>query len=192
MESLIMPILASIFFLIVTYLIKKNIIDNKEPKDNTLSVKDSSGKIRNILIQGSFNSGYLEKLLLEEYEFEDRVEDVLKKYKKRNKDFNFNKNKYIDFLLDMNDTQVGVIVRTKHNVPVKEYYKTIKEEYPSLDELVLIFNSEIPSIYKDKDEEIQSKIKFISSPNGRKLFEKVNNVLNSEFIQEKNITKKSS
>jgi len=192
MESLVIPILASIFFLIVTYLIKKNIIDNKEPKDNTLSVKDSSGKVRNILIQGSFNSGYLEKLLLEEYEFEDRVEDVLKKYKKRNKDFNFNKNKYIDFLLDMNDTQVGVIVRTKHNVPVKEYYKIIKEEYPSLDELVLIFNSEIPSVYKDKDEEIQSKIKFISSPNGRKLFEKVNNVLNSEFIQEKNITKKSS
>jgi len=192
MESLVIPILASIFFLIVTYLIKKNIIDNKEPKDNTLSVKDSSGKVRNILIQGSFNSGYLEKLLLEEYEFEDRVEDVLKKYKKRNKDFNFYKNKYIDFLLDMNDTQVGVIVRTKHNVPVKEYYKIIKEEYPSLDELVLIFNSEIPSVYKDKDEEIQSKIKFISSPNGRKLFEKVNNVLNSEFIQEKNITKKSS
>ena len=147
-------------------------------KTTILKITDENGKIKRVIHVGSLSSESIQPLLMEEYLFEDKVEKILNNYKKSRENFNFERNHSVDFILKFNGKIIALEVKTKLNKPSGKYLDFLKRSHPNVNELMFIFNSEIPAeyleAYKDRKE-----VKFISSPREKGLTEKLYNVLDS-------------
>ena len=176
--SVIASLLAGVAVPLVFYFAKKSMTSKVSHKRTLLKIIDENGKIKRLMHVGNLSAESIQPLLMEEYLFEDKVEKILNNYKKTHANFNFQRNHSVDFIIELNSKIIALEVKTKLNQPSNKYLDFLKKSHPDVNELMFLFNSEIPTeyldIYKDKKE-----VKFISSPREKGLAEKLFNVLDS-------------
>ena len=165
----------------VAALLFKYFLDLREKRSSRIvNVTDTKGKVFSILVEGKTDARYIGKVLENEYLLEDKVEKILTNYKKKHSNFNFHKNHHVDFLLEFNDKTIAVEVKSSGSVVQNEYIKNIKVKYPEVSELLLIFDSDIPSNLQSRFSD-DNFVKFVTSPRGKALKEKVVNVLDEKI-----------
>lgn len=189
MTELIITMLAGLGVPALTLLIKYYLDAKDAHSKKYVEVKNSNGKKFSLIVEGKVEEELIRKLLKEEYAFEDQVERILKNYKAKNESFKYFKNSHVDFILEMNNKTIALEAKTNSNRPLKLHYEKVKENHPEVDELLFLFNSEIPKKYFDEYKG-KNDVKFISSPRGKALSNKITNVLDQEFIKS-HITKPS-
>jgi hypothetical protein len=180
MLSAAVSLLASIVAPYIVYLVKRNI--KNTPNERVLEITDSEGRDRTIVHVGKFDKENIKSALISEYDFENKIENSLKKYKKNHKDFEFKRNKTVDFLVKMNGKIIALEAKSGNNIPSDRYYKKLKSSHPEIDELIFLFNSEIPESYLARYKN-RKDIKFISAPREKGLEAKINNILNQELAR---------
>ena len=100
---------------------------------------------------------------------------------RKNKGFSCNRNHSVDFLLKVPGHVIGLEVKTNYSLPSKKYFDTVKQSHPELDQLIFLFNSEIPNKFLETYEN-DNFVKFISSPQEKKLSEELISILNKSMI----------
>ncbi|EJL6474594.1 hypothetical protein ACVTD8_16255 [Vibrio cholerae] len=180
MTEVIISLLAGLGVPVLAVLFSK-IVDLKAARSEKLViVRSSTGKESNLKVSATADKNAILRLLEEEYQFENSVEKILNKYKSKHKEFDFYKNDYVDFILKQNDKIIALEAKTSSNLPAKEYLDKIRSRHPEVSDLVLLFNSEIPSKYFDEYKG-KNNVTFVSAPRNKSLSDKIVNVLNKEF-----------
>jgi hypothetical protein len=181
MLSAAASLLVSVIAPYLVYILKRKI--TKSPQKRVLEITDSDGRDRTIIHVGKFDKEHIKSTLTNEYDFEKKIENSLKKYKRNHhKDFEFKRNKTVDFLLKINGKIIAIEAKSGNNVPSERNYKKLKNNHPEIDELIFLFNSEIPESYLNRYRN-QKGIQFISAPREKGLEAKITNILNQEFAR---------
>ncbi|EOW4146721.1 hypothetical protein ACOW9W_004017 [Vibrio parahaemolyticus] len=172
-------------------IIFKLFLDAREKRvSRVVNVKDVKGKNFTIIMEGKTDINYISKVLENEYLLEDKVEKIFSEYKRKHSDFSYHKNKVVDFLLEYNDKKIAVEVKSSGSIVHRDYIKYLKDSHPDVTELLFVFDSDIPTDIKNAF--VNDKfVKFVSSPRGKALKEKVTNTLNHEFYHPHNKAFKS-
>lgn len=169
----------------IAYIIKRTFIDKKfSEKDREVIINDSKGVSSNIIINGEISVDKIKDHLNEIYNLEKELKKALDFYKKSNSKIVYKNNKFVDYIVEHEGKIIGIEAKTSKNIPSKSYLENLKKEHPEIDDLIYVFNSKVPQEYLSKYQN-NNKIKFISSPNGKQLKEKITNILNSEFRVDK-------
>lgn len=176
--SLLASVIAGFAVPFVYYFFKKRFEWQDSRKEKLLTITDENGKVRNIIMHGGVTPKNIQPLLMEEFLFENKVEKILNSYKNSHKNFNFQRNHSVDFLLRINDKVIALEVKTGKNKPTRQYVEFLKETHPDVNELMFLFNSDIPSEYLDAYKG-RNEVKFISSPREKGLTQKLFNVLDT-------------
>nr|WP_256833681.1 hypothetical protein [Pseudomonas oleovorans] len=180
--SVFVSLAASVLAPLLVYLAKKKIIIS--PQKRTLKVTDSDGRDRTIVYAGRLDEEHIASTLSTEYELERKIEKILKKYKRNHKDFEVRRNKLVDFVVKMNGRIIAIEAKTGNNRPSEKYYKKLRDSHPEIDELIFLFNSEIPESYTKKYRDYLG-VHFISAPREKGLEHKIVNTLNQLFFRKK-------
>ncbi|MDV5097289.1 hypothetical protein RYH74_08305 [Pseudomonas sp. LSJ-87] len=176
MEELIITTAVAVLIPVIGALLKK-VVGKAAVKNMQLTIKDINGKEQKIEYSGELDLDVVQRLVEKEYELEAKVENILKRYKKQNKNFHYTKNHSVDFLLRFSNHVVGLEVKRNNSLPSKKYFNSVKESHPELEQLLFLFDSEVPQRYLHAYEN-DSFVKFISSPREKNLSEKLTSYLN--------------
>lgn len=181
MDEMIISVAVAILIPVIAFLAQKGLEKTFKNKTTHLILKDSYGKEQKITYTGKITLDAIQKIVKKEHTFESKVEQILKKYMRKNKGFSFNRNHSVDFLLKVPGHVIGLEVKTNYSLPSKKYFDTVKQSHPELDQLIFLFNSEIPNKFLETYEN-DNFVKFISSPQEKKLSEELISILNKSMI----------
>lgn len=181
MDELIISTAVALLIPLITVLAKKALKKTFDGKMTQLIVKDTNGKEQKISYSGKVELGAIQKIVEKEYAFESKVEQILKAYMKKNKGFSYTKNHSVDFLLKFSGHVIGLEVKRNYSLPSKKYFNAVKETHPDLEQLLFLFDSEIPEKYLHAYEN-DDFVKFISSPREKKLSEKIISILDQKRV----------
>lgn len=181
MDELIISTAVALLIPLITVLAKKVLKKTFDGKMTQLIVKDTNGKEQKISYSGKVELGAIQKIVEKEYAFESKVEQILKAYMKKNKGFSYTKNHSVDFLLKFSGHVIGLEVKRNYSLPSKKYFNTVRETHPDLEQLLFLFDSEVPEKYLHAYEN-DDFVKFISSPREKKLSEKIISILDQKKV----------
>jgi hypothetical protein len=181
MDELIISTAVALLIPLITILAKKALKKTFDGKMTQLIVKDTNGKEQKISYSGKVELEAIQKIVEKEYAFESKVEQILKTYMKKNKGFSYTKNHSVDFLLKFSGHVIGLEVKRNYSLPSKKYFNTVKETHPDLEQLLFLFDSEVPEKYLHAYEN-DDFVKFISSPREKKLSEKIKSILDQKRV----------
>ncbi|RWX52744.1 hypothetical protein [Photobacterium chitinilyticum] len=186
MDSLIAVLAAGSLIPTIAIIIKKLVIDQVFKNINKeIKIESSSGKSRNYLVNADIDEREIMRIIESEIDFEMVVRKSLNKYINKNRkqkltvldDYN------ADFIVEMDGKKVAVEAKSNLDNFKAIWAKHYIDGNENINELILVVNSKISEqIRLDIEDAIgDSRVKFISSPNGRRLNESLENLLNTEF-----------
>ncbi|MFJ3117737.1 hypothetical protein ACIPI6_14470 [Pseudomonas protegens] len=182
MDEVIVSTVVAFLIPAIAFLAQKGLEKTFKNRTTHIIVKDEHGKEQKIIYTGKIKLDAIQKIVQKEYAFEVKVEQILKKYMRKNKKFSFNRNHSVDFLLNVPGCVIGLEVKTNYSLPSKKYFDTVKQCHPELDQLIFLFNSEVPSKFVEAYDN-DDFVKFISSPREKRLSEELTSALDKAMIK---------
>lgn len=186
MDSLIAALAAGSLIPAIAFLLKKLIVDQVFKNiTKEIKIESRNGKSRNYLVNADVDEKEILRIIESEIDFELMVEKSLNNYIKNNKknSVKINSDYFADFIVENNGKKIAIEAKSNFDNFKANWAKKYINDSSDINELIFVVNSKISDqIRKDIEREIgNSKVKFISSPNGRKLNQSLENLLNNEF-----------
>ncbi|MCS0082271.1 hypothetical protein NDJ28_07465 [Vibrio alginolyticus] len=186
MDSLIAALAAGSLIPAIALLLKKLIVDQVFKNiTKEIKIESRNGKSRNYLVNADVDEKEILRIIESEIDFELMVEKSLNNYIKNNKknSVKINSDYFADFIVENNGKKIAIEAKSNFDNFKANWAKKYINDSSDINELIFVVNSKISDqIRKDIEREIgNSKVKFISSPNGRKLNQSLENLLNNEF-----------
>ncbi|ENK1960118.1 hypothetical protein [Vibrio cholerae] len=186
MDSLVAALAAGSLIPTIAFVIKKLIVDQVFKNiSKEIRIESSNGKSRYYLVNADVDEKEILRIIESEIDFESVVEKSLIQYIKKNKKNNFkiNNNYCADFIVENDGKKIAIEAKSNFDNFKANWAKKYINEASDINELIFVVNSKISDeIRKDIEREIgNSHVKFISSPNGHKLNQSLENLLNNEF-----------
>ncbi|ENC9835243.1 hypothetical protein ABLG28_001498 [Vibrio fluvialis] len=186
MDSLLAALAAGSLIPTIAFVIKKLLVDQIfKNLSKEIKIESSNGKSRNYLVGADVDEKEILRIIESEFDFESVVEKSLNQYIKKNKKNNLkiNNDYFADFIVENEGKKIAIEAKSNFDNFKANWAKKYINESSDINELIFVVNSKISEqIRKDIEREIgNSKVKFISSPNGRKLNQSLENLLNNEF-----------
>lgn len=186
MDDMIVVLAAGALIPLIAIFVKSIVIDRFfERTMKELILKSSDGKIKKFMVKANASESEVKEILDSELYYEEMVKKSINKYINSHKKFNLSlhEGKHIDFLLENQDSKIGIEAKASIENFKSDWLKNYFEENKAIDELIFIANSKISESLIKEMNNLQKdyRLKFISSPNGKNLNKTIENVLDTEF-----------